>query len=96
MGGALRLLFTNPWILLFIVVLAGAVYVERLAYGAKEYNRGYDAAVADKALETANANAKLSTERKVRKHENNNLERAGLIAEHCRRGWVSNRSKCPK
>lgn len=96
MGGALRLLFTNPWVLLLLVVLAGAVYVERLAYGAKEYNRGYDAAVADKALATAEANSKLSTERKVRKHENQNMERDALIAELCRSGWVRNRAKCPK
>lgn len=94
MVGVLRLLFTNPWVLLLIVALAGFVYVERLAYGEKRYSAGYDAALADKALETAQANEKVRNQRKVQKHENQNLERDAIVAEHCRRGWVREPAQC--
>lgn len=70
--------------------------------GFKAYNFGkdatqakWDAAELEREKALADANAKITTDRKKVKHENQNRDHDALVRYGCSRGWVRDFENCP-
>lgn len=88
--------FLNPWALGALAALIVFLYVERLAYGGRQYAAGERAGMAQMAKAQEQANKEVRSIKGRAKNETQNLDRDGLVREWCNSGRVRNPEHCPK
>jgi hypothetical protein len=79
-------------VLFFIIGGTGAV----IWYGSMNQTKGYNKAMGEVAAAQAAANTKVLKTKRENKHVTQNIDRAGIVNELCRRGELRDFENCPK
>lgn len=84
-------------LLIEIILILGISFAANIGYHlwAKHQQQiGYDRRVNEEKIERADKNENILKNKAKVKHEDQNLDRDGLIKLHCSRGWVRKPEQC--
>lgn len=86
-------------LLIEIILIVGISVAANLGYAwwkDKQQDIGYNKCKGEIAVEVANKNNTIVSNKKKVKHENQNRNRDALVDLHCRRGWVLDPDQCAR